>query len=69
MIRVPFISSLAVLAVVACSGNDPVDDKAVRDTTGLPDFNAVAASASGEPHVDTQPATASPWLRCRAAGA
>jgi hypothetical protein len=60
MIRVPFISSLAVLAVVACSGNDPVDDKAIRDTTGLPDFNAVAPSASGEPHVDTRPATASP---------
>jgi hypothetical protein len=60
MIRVPFISFLAVLTVVACSRNDPVDDKGTRNTAGLPDINAVAPSASGEPHVDTHPATPLP---------
>ena len=55
MIRVPFISCLAFLAIVACSGNDPVDDKAGR-TAGLPDINATAPSAAGEPHKDTVPA-------------
>ena len=53
--RVPFISCLAFLAIVACSGNDPVDDKANR-TAGLPDINATAPSAAGEPHRDTVPA-------------
>ena len=60
MIRVPFISFLAVLTVVACSGNDPIDDKGARNTAGLPDINAIAPSANGEPHVDTQPATPLP---------
>jgi len=55
VIRVPFISCLAFLAIVACSGNDPVDDKAGR-TAGLPDINATAPSAAGEPHKDTVPA-------------
>jgi hypothetical protein len=55
VIRVPFISCLAFLAIVACGGNDPVDDKANR-TAGLPDINVQAPSTSGEPHVDTKPA-------------
>ena len=59
MIRVTFISCLAVVAVVACSRNDPVDDKA-NNTAGLPDINVQAPSAAGEPHADTKPATAAP---------
>jgi len=54
--RVPFFSLAAVLAVAACGGSDPVDDKVASGSTGLPDINAVAPSAAGEPHVDTQPA-------------
>ena len=55
MIRVPFISCLAFLAVVACGGNDPVDDQANR-TAGLPEIDSTAPSAAGEPHKDTVPA-------------
>jgi hypothetical protein len=54
--RVPFFSLAVVLAVAACGGAKPVDDKAVNTSAGLPDINAVAPSAAGEPHVDTQPA-------------
>lgn len=56
VMRVPFFSLALVLAVAACGGRDPVDDKAAAKTAGLPDINATAPSASGEPHVDTQPA-------------
>jgi hypothetical protein len=56
VIRVPYLSFALVLAVAACGGNDPVDDKVASGATGLPDINAVAPSAAGEPHVDTQPA-------------
>ena len=56
MIRVPFISCLAFRAIVACGGNDPVDDKA-NNTAGLPDINVQAPSTAGEPHADTKPAT------------
>ena len=59
MIRVPFISCLAVLAIAACSRSDPVDDKA-NNTAGLPDINVQAPSAAGEPHADTKPATEAP---------
>ena len=55
MIRVPFISLASVLAVAACGGRDPVDEKANR-TAGLPDINVAAPSATGEPRTDTQPA-------------
>jgi hypothetical protein len=55
MIRVPFISCLAVLAVAACGGNDPVA-KGANQTAGLPDINATAPSAAGEPHSQTEPA-------------
>lgn len=54
--RVPFFSLALLLSVAACGGAGPVDDKAVNTTAGLPDINAVAPSAAGEPHVDTQPA-------------
>ena len=59
MLRVPWISSLLVLAFSACGGNGPVDKKAAN-TAGLPDVNVVAPSANGEPHVQTAPAEAAP---------
>jgi hypothetical protein len=57
--RAPFISGMLVLAIAACGGRDPVDDKAAN-TAGLPNVNAVAPSATGEPHTATAPAEASP---------
>ena len=57
MVRVPFISLALMLAVAACGGNDPVDKNAGK-TAGLPDINAAAPSAIGEPHVATEPAKA-----------
>ena len=59
MIRVPFISCVAFLAIVACSRNDPVDETA-NNTAGLPNINVQAPSAAGEPHADTKPATSAP---------
>lgn len=59
MVRVPFISLALMLAVAACGGNDPVDKNAGK-TAGLPDINAAAPSAIGEPHVATEPAKAAP---------
>jgi hypothetical protein len=56
MVRVPFISCLSVLAIAACGSRDPVDDKAAANTVGLPNVQARAPSAIGEPHVATQPA-------------
>ena len=50
---------MLMLAVAACGGNGPVDDKA-KNTTGLPNVNVSAPSAAGEPHVSTAPAQASP---------
>ena len=56
MFRLPFLSLLTVLTIAACSNQgDPVDDRA-NNSIGLPDINAAAPSASGEPHVDTTPA-------------
>jgi hypothetical protein len=55
VIRIPFISCIAVLAVTACGGNDPVATGA-NQTAGLPDINAAAPSADGEPHNQTEPA-------------
>jgi len=54
--RIPFISCLTFLAITACGASDPVDDKAARSTTGLPDVNATAPSANGEPHGKTEAA-------------
>jgi hypothetical protein len=59
MVRVPFISCLAVLAVAACGGRDPVDDHAAN-AAGLPDVNVPAPSPTGEPRGPTRPATAEP---------
>jgi hypothetical protein len=50
---------MLMLAVAACGGHGPVDDKA-KNTAGLPNLNASAPSAMGEPHVATVPAQASP---------
>jgi hypothetical protein len=55
MRRVPYLSFSLLLAIAACGGSDPVDDKA-KNTAALPDINAVAPTSTGEPHVDTQPA-------------
>ena len=60
MLRVPFISFFALLAVASCGGRDPVDDKAAARTTGLPDVNVPAPSATGEPRGATTPAEAAP---------
>ena len=68
MIRVPFISCLAFLAIVACSRNDPVDDKATN-TAGLPDINVQAPSTAGEPHADTRPVTKAPGAQAVLPGA
>jgi hypothetical protein len=54
MVRVPFVSCALVLAVASC-GNGSVDGRA-NNTAGLPDINATAPSAIGEPHVKTAPA-------------
>jgi hypothetical protein len=59
VIRVPFISAFLLLAMAACGGNNPVDDKA-KNTAGLPDVDAPAPSPAGEPHGPTSPAAASP---------
>jgi hypothetical protein len=57
MLRVPWISCFLLLAFSACGGNDPVDEKAAN-TAGLPDINATAPTASGQPHARTAPAAA-----------
>ena len=44
-----------MLAVAACGIRGPVD-KHANNTAGLPDINATAPSAAGEPHVATTPA-------------
>jgi hypothetical protein len=60
MLRVPFIGCFALLAVAACGGRDPVDDNAAAKTTGLPDVNVPAPSATGEPRGPTSPAKVEP---------
>ena len=64
MIRLPFISCLTCLAIVACSGKDPVDDHA-QGTGRLPDINVPAPTTIGEPHVDTGPAKPLPAAASR----
>ena len=56
MKRVPFISCALILAVVSCGRSEPVDKQAAKAAAHLPDVNAPAPSATGEPHRDTQPA-------------
>jgi hypothetical protein len=60
MLRVPFMSIFALLAVASCGGRDPVDDKAAAKTTGLPDVNIPAPSPTGEPRGPTSPAKPEP---------
>ena len=53
----PLIVPIAMLTVVACSGRDPVDDKA-KNTAGLPAANESAPDPSGAPPanaVEAQP--------------
>lgn len=64
MIRVPFISVFAILAIAACDSRGPVDTQAVdtqaKATTGLPNVSLSAPSAIGESHGPTFPAKADP---------
>jgi hypothetical protein len=57
--RAPVISCALIIGIAACSGRDPVDDKA-KGAAGLPDVNVSAPSAMGEPHAATAPAQALP---------
>ena len=55
--RIPVVSLAIMLSVAACGGNRPVDKAAATGRAdALPDINATAPSALGEPHVVTQPA-------------
>jgi hypothetical protein len=56
MVRVPFITSVLLLTLFACGRPGPVDDKAARAASRLPDVNAPAPTTIGEPHVATAPA-------------
>ena len=54
--RVPLISCALLLTVAACgSRSDPIDKQA-NAGAALPDINAPAPTAIGEPHKDTAPA-------------
>ena len=59
MIRLPFISAFALLAIAACSGRSPVDSSA-RANVPLPAATAPAPTASGESHGVTAPAEGTP---------
>jgi len=52
---VPYFSIAIALAVAACGGNDPVDDKA-NPSARLPEPRATGPTANGEPHGKTEPA-------------
>ena len=52
----PYISCLAVLAIASCSNRNPVDRSANAAAASLPELNAPAPTASGEPHGSTEPA-------------
>ena len=51
----PLIVPIAMLTVVACSGRDPVDDKA-KNTAGLPAINDSVPDAIGAPPENEQAA-------------
>jgi hypothetical protein len=59
VIRVPYISCALVLAISACGGRDPVDEQAAKPSA-LPEVNAPAASAAGEPRGGTASDMATP---------
>ena len=58
VIRVPFISCLVFLAIAACGTHNPVDSQA--RSASLPEVNAPAPTAIGEPHGPTTPAKSEP---------
>jgi len=54
---VPFISCFAVLAIASCSARNPVDRSVTAaNAAALPEVNAPAPMATGEPHGNTEPA-------------
>jgi hypothetical protein len=55
VLRLPFISVFALLAIAACSTRSPVDS-AAKANAPLPDVHSPAPSAAGEPHGNTVPA-------------
>lgn len=55
----PLIMTAIALGLAACGGSDPVEPEA-SETAGLPDINAVAPSAAGEPRNETAPARGIP---------
>lgn len=59
MIRLPYLSLFALLAVASCSGRSPIDVQA-KASAPLPEINAPAPSATGEPHGKTWPEAALP---------
>ena len=59
MFRLPFISCFALLAIAACSSRSPVDAEA-KANVSLPEVNAPAPTATGEPHGNTVAASALP---------
>lgn len=59
MVRMPFISCFALLAIAACSTRSPVD-AAAKANVSLPDVSPAAPTAVGEPHGKTMPAEPSP---------
>ena len=56
MLRVPFISCFAILAIASCSARNPVDRSANAAAAALPTVNAPAPIATGEPRGKTEPA-------------
>jgi hypothetical protein len=59
VLRPPFISCVALLAIAACGTRSPVDS-AAKANAALPDVHAHAPTANGEPHANTVPADAAP---------
>jgi hypothetical protein len=59
VIRLPFISAFALLAIAACSSRSPVDS-AAKANIPLPAPNAPAPTAAGEPHGTTVAAQGEP---------
>jgi hypothetical protein len=57
--RVPYISFALVLVLAACGNSGPVDKQATKGSA-LPEVNAPAPSATGEPRGATRPGQATP---------
>ena len=56
MLRVLFCSCAFPLMLCGCGRPDPVDEKQARAAEALPEVNAPAPTATGEPHSATTPA-------------